>query len=153
MFCMKLKVPPVLVLIIFAGLMYLLSRFLPVGYFDFFGRKYVIYALLIGAGSIGFISLVQFFRSKTTVDPTSPLKTTSLVTSGVYRFSRNPMYLGMLLILLAWGIWLGNAFNVLLAASFVGYMNKFQIVLEEEALNEMFGSAYKQYCTLTRRWF
>lgn len=150
---MKLKVPPVLVLIVFGGLMYLLSRFLPVGYFDFFGRKYVMYALLAGAGSIGCISLVQFFKSKTTVDPTAPSKATSLVTSGVYQFSRNPMYLAILLILLAWGIWLGNAFNVLLAAGFVGYMNKFQIAPEEEALGEMFGSDYMQYCTLTRRWF
>ena len=63
------------------------------------------------------------------------------------------MYLAMLLILLALGIWLGNAFNVLLAAGFVGYMNKFQIIPEEEALSEMFGATYKQYCTLTRRWF
>lgn len=150
---MKLKVPPVLVLIVFGVLMYLLACFLPVGYFDFFGRKYVAYALLVLASGIGLISLIQFFKSKTTVDPTAPSKATNLVISGVYQFSRNPMYLGMLLILLAWGIWLGNAFNVLLAAGFVGYMNKFQIIPEEEALGEMFGAAYKQYCTLTRRWF
>ncbi len=150
---MKLKVPPVLVLIVFGAFMYLLSRFLPVGYFEFFGSRYLMYALLVGAVSIGFISLVQFFKSKTTVDPTAPAKATSLVTSGVYQFSRNPMYLGLLLLLLAWGLWLGNAFNVLLAAGFVGYMNKFQIVPEEEALNKMFGNSYKQYCTLTRRWF
>lgn len=150
---MKLKVPPVLVLGVFGVLMYLLSYFLPVGYFDFFGRKYATYALLAGAAGIGVISLLQFFKSKTTVDPTAPSKASNLVTSGVYQFSRNPMYLGMLLILIAWGIWLGNAFNILLAAGFVGYMNKFQIVPEEEALGEMFGNAYKQYCTLTRRWF
>lgn len=150
---MKLKVPPVLVLTVFVGLMYLLSRFLPVGYFDFFGRRYLMFALLAAAGGIGFISLVQFFKSKTSVDPTTPSKTTSLVTSGVYQFSRNPMYLSMLLLLLAWGIWLGNAFNVLLALGFVGYMNKFQIVPEEKTLGEMFGSTYKQYYTLTRRWF
>jgi len=150
---MKLKVPPVLVLIIFGGLMFLLSYFLPVGYFDFFGRKYLMYGLLFFATAIGLISLIQFFRSKTTVDPTAPSKATNLVTSGVYQFSRNPMYLGMLLMLLAWGIWLGNAFNVLLAAGFVGYMNRFQIIPEEEVLREMFGSDYKQYCSLTRRWF
>jgi len=111
------------------------------------------YALLVGAITIGLISLVQFFKSKTTVDPTVPEKATSLVTSGVYKISRNPMYLGMLLILLAWGLWLGNAFNVLLASGFVLYMNKFQIVPEEEVLSKMFGVAYKQYCVLTRRWF
>jgi len=150
---MKLKIPPVIVLIVFGALMYLLSIFLPVGYFEFFGRSYLMYALLVGAITIGLISLVQFFKSKTTVDPTVPEKATSLVTSGVYKISRNPMYLGMLLILLAWGLWLGNAFNVLLASGFVLYMNKFQIVPEEEVLSKMFGVAYKQYCVLTRRWF
>lgn len=150
---MKLKVPPVLVLFVFGALMYLLSRFLSVGYFEFFGSQYLMYILLVISACIGLISLAQFFRSKTTVDPTAPEKTTNLVTSGVYKFSRNPMYLGMLLILLAFGLWLGNAFNMLIVAGFVGYMNKFQIALEEEALNKIFGSAYKQYCTLTRRWF
>ena len=83
---MKLKVPPVLVLIVFGVLMYLLSYFLPVGYFDFFGRKYLMYALLIFAGGIGTISILQFIKSKTTVDPTTPSKATNLVTSGLYQF-------------------------------------------------------------------
>lgn len=150
---MNLKVPPVLVLIIFGAFMYVLSRFLPVGYFDFFGRNYLMYALLVLAVLIGFIALFQFFSMKTTVDPIAPLKATKLVTSGLYQFSRNPMYLGMLLVLLAWGIWLGNAFNVLLAAGFVGYMNRFQIIPEEAALSQLFGKEYRQYCTLVRRWF
>lgn len=105
------------------------------------------------ATTLSFISLVQFFKSKTTVDPTTPSKASKLVTSGIYQFSRNPMYLGLLLILLAWGLWLGNAFNVLLAAGFVAYMNKFQILPEEEALMKLFHKEYKQYCTLVRRWF
>lgn len=150
---MKLKVPPVVVFLVFGVLMYALARFLPVGYFDFFGRAYLMYALFAIAGSIGFISLLQFFRSKTTVDPTAPSKASKLVTSGIYQFSRNPMYLGLLLALLAWGLWLGNAFNVLLAAGFVAYMNAFQIAPEEEALLKMFDKEYRQYCTLVRRWF
>jgi protein-S-isoprenylcysteine O-methyltransferase Ste14 len=150
---MKLKVPPVLVLIVFGILMYLLSRFLPVGYFDFFGRNYSIYVLLALAVLIGIVALFQFFSTKTTIDPTVPSKATKLVTSGLYQFSRNPMYLGMLLVLLAWGIWLGNAFNVLLAAGFVAYMNRFQIIPEEAALLQLFDKEYKQYCTLVRRWF
>lgn len=150
---MKLKVPPVVVFLVFGVLMYALARFLPVGYFDFFGRAHLMYALFAIAGSIGFISLLQFFRSKTTVDPTAPSKASKLVTSGIYQFSRNPMYLGLLLALLAWGLWLGNAFNVLLAAGFVAYMNAFQIAPEEEALLKMFDKEYRQYCTLVRRWF
>jgi len=153
MFSMRLKVPPIIVFIAFGGLMYLLAKFLSFGYFDFFGRMYLIYALSAVAGIIGFISLLQFFKSKTTVDPTDPAKASKLVTSGIYQYSRNPMYLGLLLVLLAWGLWLGNAFNVLLAAGFVAYMNKFQIAPEEETLLKMFDKEYKQYCTLVRRWF
>jgi protein-S-isoprenylcysteine O-methyltransferase Ste14 len=63
------------------------------------------------------------------------------------------MYLAILLVLLAWGLWLGNAFNTLLAAGFVGYMNKFQIRPEEEALATIFGKEFQQYCTQVRRWF
>ena len=150
---MKLKLPPAIIFAVFALLMYLLSIFLPVGYFDFFGRKYLMLALLVIAGCIGLIALFQFFKSKTTVDPTNPSKASKLVSSGVYQYSRNPMYLGMLLLLLAWGLWLGNAFNVLLAAGFVAYMNKFQILPEEESLSDLFGKEYAQYCTLVRRWF
>ena len=63
------------------------------------------------------------------------------------------MYLGMLLFLLAFGLKLGNAFNILIAAGFVSYMNRFQIKPEEEVLREMFGKEYNIYCKLTRRWF
>jgi len=77
---MRLKVPPVFVFLIFGGFMYLLARFLPVGYFDFFGRTYLIFFLIGIAGSIGCISLFQFFRSKTTIDPTTPSKASKLVT-------------------------------------------------------------------------
>ncbi len=150
---MKLKVPPVIVFLIFGLLIYLLANFLPVGYFDFFGRKYLIITLLAISGCIGAIALFQFFKSKTTVDPSNPTKTSKLVSSGIYQYSRNPMYLGLLLMLLAWGLWLGNAFNVLFAAGFVAYMNKFQIIPEEDSLSSLFGKEYTQYCILVRRWF
>lgn len=150
---MKLKLPPAVVFTVFVLLMYVLSTFLPVGYFDFFGRKYLMIALMVIAVCIAVIALFQFFKSKTTIDPTNPSKASKLVSSGVYQYSRNPMYLGMLLLLLAWGLWLGNAFNVLLAVGFVGYMNKFQILPEEESLSGLFGREYAQYCTLVRRWF
>lgn len=150
---MKLKIPPVIVFLIFGSLMYLLAEFLPVGYFDFFGRRYLKIALLVFAGIIMTIALFQFFNAKTTTDPGHPEKTKTLVAHGIYAYSRNPTYLAMLLMLLAWGIWLGNAFNTLLAAGFVAYMNRFQIVPEERALIKKFGKDYKQYQLLVRRWF
>ncbi len=150
---MKLKVPPIFVFLVFCLLMYLLAAFLPVGYFDFFGRRYLMIVLLTIAGGIGAIALFQFFKSKTTVDPVNLSKASKLVSSGIYQYSRNPMYLGLLLLLLAWGLHLGNAFNIVLAAGFVAYMNRFQIVPEEETLSKLFGKEYAQYCTLVRRWF
>lgn len=150
---MKLKLVPTFVFVLFSLLMYLLSRFLPFGYFEFFGQKFLIIALLGMAILIGLIALFQFFKSKTTVDPRTPSKVSMLITGGIYKFSRNPMYLALLLVLLAWGIWLGNAFNTLLAAGFVAYMNKFQIIPEEQALIAIFGKEYQRYCTQVRRWF
>ncbi len=140
---MTLKIPPALVFLLFVAFMYVLDRFLPVGEFDFFGREGLILGLGIGAVCITMVALIQFLRARTTVDPSLRTKTTTLVTGGVYRFSRNPMYLALL----------GNAFNTLLAALFVAYMNRFQIAPEEEALERLFGKEYQQYCLQSRRWF
>lgn len=150
---MKLKLPPVVIFIFFGGFMYLLDLLLPIGEFDFFGRLWLMRILLVLAITVGCLSLFQFIRAKTTVDPLAPLKSSRLVTYGVYKVSRNPMYLSLLLILLAFGLWLGNVFNTLLAAGFVSYMNAFQIIPEEEALGKLFGKEYLQYCIKVRRWF
>ena len=150
---MKLKIPPALIFAFTALCMYLLASFLPVGYFDFFGRSYLMWTLLMIATVVGLVSLIQFFRTKTSIDPLDPNRASSLVTSGVYAISRNPMYLALLLILLAWGLWLGNAFNTLLAAGFVAVMNRYQISREEAVLLQKFGKEYSQYCIKVRRWF
>ncbi|SNR43478.1 Protein-S-isoprenylcysteine O-methyltransferase Ste14 [Maribacter sedimenticola] len=150
---MELKLPPALVFLVFGFLMYGLDFVLPFGHFDFFGRMLLFKALMVSAFVIVFISLFQFYRAKTTVDPTRPDKAAKLVVDGIFKYSRNPMYLAMLLTLLALGVYLGNAFNTLVAAAFVAYMNRFQIIPEELVLKEKFGRAYKEYCTLTRRWF
>ena len=150
---MALKLPPALVFLLFAGLMYLLAVLLPVGYYDFLGRYLLVKILIVCAILIASISLFQFYRKKTSINPKDLTKTTNLVTGGLYNYSRNPMYLAMLLLLLAWGLWLGNAFNTLLAAGFVAYMNAFQIEREEAALKKQFGKEYEQYCRMVRRWF
>lgn len=150
---MKLKVPPAAIFLVFGLLMYGVASILPFGEFDFFGRKVLLKVLWALAVIIALIALLQFFISGTTIDPRTPGKSKKLVTNGIYQFSRNPMYLALLLILLGWGLWLGNAFNTIVAAGFVYYMNAFQIKPEEESLLKIFGTAYKQYCTLVRRWF
>ncbi len=150
---MELKIPPVVVFLVFGILMFGLSEFLPVGQFDFFGRSYLLLFLILLALIIGVISIVQFYHVKTTIDPKHAEKVSKLVTSGLYAYSRNPMYLALLLVLLAWGLYLGNAFNVLLAAGFVSYMNRFQIQAEERILSHKFKTNYAQYCIQVRRWF
>lgn len=150
---MELKLPPVIVFLFFALAMYLLSILLPFGFFDFFGRLLMAKILVGVSVVVALVSLVQFFLQKTTVDPRKPDKTVALVTKGTYKFSRNPMYFALLVMLLALGLVLGNAFNTLVAAGFVGYMNRFQIVPEERMLLDKFGKEYKEYLIRTRRWF
>ena len=150
---MELRIPPALVFLVFSGLMWVLDTFLAVGDFDFFGRLWLVGILVILAILVAGIALIQFFSSRTSVDPLHPEKSSKLVTSGIYRFSRNPMYLALLMLLLGLGVWLGNAFNTLTAAGFVYYMNTFQIKPEEQHLQKIFGSTYKQYFTQVRRWF
>lgn len=150
---MILKLPPLVVLIVFAGFMYLLDSYLPVGEFNFFGKEILKYTVWGFAGLILCISLVQFVRAKTTANPIDPSKAKQLVINGIYSYTRNPMYLAMLLFLIGFGLKLGNAFNTLTAAGFVYYMNHFQIKREEEALQKLFGKDYRLYCKAVRRWF
>ena len=138
---------------VFGGLMYLLDLFLPVGEFEFFGRTWLA-LFLLGLGILTIlISLIQFRAAGTSTNPIDLEKTVSLVNGGIYKYSRNPMYLGMLLLLLSFGLHLGNAFNTLLAALFVSYMNRFQIKGEEKRLSQVFGKEYSKYLKETRRWF
>ncbi|APQ15854.1 methyltransferase family protein [Maribacter hydrothermalis] len=150
---MELKLPPAIVFLFFGLTMYILASFLPFGFFDFFGRILLVKILIAFGVLIAFAALFQFYIAKTIIDPTKPNNASKLVVNGVFKFSRNPMYLAMLVALLAFGVFLGNAFNTLVAAAFVGYMNRFQIIPEERVLLDKFGRSFKEYCTLTRRWF
>lgn len=150
---MELKLPPLVVFLFFALLMYIVASVLPFGQFDFFGRTYLVYFLLGLGTCIGLVSGLHFFRSKTTIDPMNPGKVSKLVVGGLYAISRNPMYLAMLLLLLGLSLRLENVFNLLLAAGFVSYMNRFQIIPEERVLQRTFGKEYQQYCVKVRRWF
>ena len=96
--------------------------------------------------------ILSFLRAKTTVSPLKPEKATALVTSGVYRVTRNPMYAGMLFLLIAWAIYLDSPWALLGPLAFVLYMNRFQIGPEEKALEALFGDDYSDYKRKVRRW-
>ena len=105
----------------------------------------------VGVG-IAVSGVVAFRRARTTVSPVEPDAASSLVTSGVYRFTRNPMYLGLCLVLVAWALFLSSAFAFLGPVVFVLYISRFQIVPEERALSRIFGTAFSTYQAKVRRW-
>lgn len=149
---LELKVPPVVLLLIIALMMWGIAELFTSFSFSFFVSSFV--ALLIAFLGVVFalLGVYQFRKQGTTVDPRIPEKSASLVTSGVYQFSRNPMYVGMLLMLVGWVIYLGNIASFIMLPVFILYMNRFQIMPEETFMAEKFGSAYQQYQKSVRRW-
>ena len=96
--------------------------------------------------------VISFRLAQTTVDPVHPERASSVVTTGIYRWTRNPMYLGFWLLLLAYAVKLSQPLALLLLPVFIGYMNRFQIIPEEQALERLFGDDYRNYCQRVRRW-
>jgi protein-S-isoprenylcysteine O-methyltransferase Ste14 len=111
-------------------------------------------AVAIALVGIGFSAagVLAFRRARTTANPTKPEKATSLVNSGVYRITRNPMYVGVTCVLLAWAVFLSSAWALLGPVAFVLYIDRFQIAPEERALAKLFGREYANYRAKVRRW-
>ena len=151
---LELRIPPVVVVLAVAALMWLVARLAPELVVDIpRGTRRLIFVLLaIGGALFAVAGVWSFRRAKTTVNPTQPEASSSVVTSGVYRFSRNPMYLGMLLGLVGWAIYLSSALAFLGPIIFVVYMNRFQIGPEERMLSTKFGDEYQHYRQSVRRW-
>jgi protein-S-isoprenylcysteine O-methyltransferase Ste14 len=149
---LELKMSPVMMTILLAALMWFLARSTqsyPVAQ----ELRITALLLLVGTGTaVGLAGVWSFRRARTTVNPWRPHASSELVVSGVYRRTRNPMYLGLLLALVGWGIYLANALAIALALGFVPYMNRFQIQPEERALGRTYGDAYEDYCMRVRRW-
>ena len=149
---LELKVPPVPLAAVFGLMMYGVSVVTPAWTFVIPGRAGIAIGLALVATVIAFAGVVAFRANKTTVNPLNPGAASAVVSSGVYRFSRNPMYLGFLLALAAWAFYLSNALAALFLPVFVAYMNRFQIRPEERALLAKFGPAFSQYMAAVRRW-
>lgn len=149
---MELKIPPVVVVLL-TGLIMSFARivFPGLAFETSFAGPVALVALALGIGS-GAAGFAAFQRARTTASPTNPDGASALVTDGIYRRTRNPMYLGMLLALTAWGFWLGHWLSLALAFVFVPYMNRFQIAVEERVLEQKFGPAYVRYKSEVRRW-
>lgn len=143
--------PPVLGLLI-AGAMYVVARQVDVAPFAGPGQAIIAAALVAIGLAIEGVSVAAFFRAKTTINPLAPARAEKLVIEGLYKFSRNPMYLGMLIMLAGVFAYLGEGLNALALALFVILINELQIKPEERALEAKFGEDYRAYRQRVRRW-
>ena len=147
---METKIPPPIVTLVF-GLSIYFSR----GIFQVVEIKYSFYfgILLLVLGFVILISAVRLFRKdKTTVNPLSPEQATKLVTDGIFKYSRNPMYLGMAVVLSSIAVFFNLLGGIILIALFCAYITKFQIIPEERAMSDLFSDDFDKYIKETRRW-
>jgi len=149
---LELKIPPVVAFMAFAAAMWLISSRIPMNNFYISFRLPVSLILTFAGGVFAIAGIFAFYRAQTTVNPVKPETTSIIVTFGVYRFSRNPMYLGLMFVLAAWAVWLCNPFAFLFLPAFVLFMNRFQILPEERALHAKFGPEFNAYMMSVRRW-
>ena len=149
---LELKVPPVAQVIVTAAAMAGVSKVAPALKFSLKGSA----ALAMGLGAIGLgsaiLGVTQFKKAQTTPNPKEIDKATSLVTSGIYQYTRNPMYLGLVLMLLGWALYLSHFLTFILIPLFMMYITRFQIQPEERMMTQKFGQNYQAYLQKVRCW-
>lgn len=149
---LELKVPPVALVLLTGAVMGFLSAAAPsLAWQSPYGPA-LAFVLGVAGAVVAVLGVASFRRAGTTVNPTRPQATSSLVSSGVNGFSRNPMYLGFLLVLVGWAVFLSNVLAFVPVPAFVAYMNRFQIAPEERALEALFGTEFTAYKRKVRRW-
>lgn len=148
----ELKIPPAAQFLVAMAGMWLLAKYVPALAVEIPGRKVFVVLLFCLGGIVAVPAIVAFRSAGTTVDPRRPDKASRLVVRGVYRYSRNPMYLGLLCLLGAWAIYLSNLLTFAVLPLFVLAMNRLQIRPEEAAMAAQFGDEYRAYKDSVRRW-
>jgi protein-S-isoprenylcysteine O-methyltransferase Ste14 len=149
---LELKVPPPIAALLAGIAMWVAAHQLPAVYFA--SPWHLLLAAICAAlgvtiGLLGFSALSQ---ANTTINPVNPEKASSVVTGGIYRYTRNPMYVGLTALLVAWTIWLSVPWAVIGPVAFMLYLTRFQIIPEERAMSLKFGHDYDDYRTRVRRW-
>ena len=145
-----LKIPPPLLVLILVISNYFSSKKIDL---ILLPNKNLISFIILLVGVLILINpILKFIKSKTTIDPIKFKKVNKLITSGIYKYSRNPMYLGLLMIVISNTIFFLNIFSIITPILFYFWINKFQIKREEIFLTEKFGDEYLLYMTNTRRW-
>lgn len=149
---MSLRIVPVAQFAIAALLMFGFAWFFPEFNRSFPNQRTLASIFALASMSLGISAVVSFKKSETTVDPSHPEDASHLVTYGVYRLTRNPMYLALAIMLIAWGFYLGNFYSLIAVLAFILYITKFQIKPEEKVLAAKFGEDYQRYRLRVRRW-
>jgi protein-S-isoprenylcysteine O-methyltransferase Ste14 len=149
---LETKVPPPLVALLTAIGMWALRKQLPTPDTAPMGDGRIAAAIAVIGVAIVASGAIAFRRAHTTTNPVHPDKASSLVRSGIYRVTRNPMYLGVTIVLTAWAFALGSALTMLGPILFVAYVSVFQIAPEERVLIGIFGDDYREYTRRVRRW-
>lgn len=146
------RIPPPVFMLVAALVMWALDRFVPL--IHWITPPWNRLAAVFGVAGlvISVTAVARFLQRKTTLNPAVPAKASILVTDGVFRISRNPMYLGLVLLLIGWALWLGSITPWLVVPVFVAGVTVAQIVPEERALAERFGETYVAYRRRVARW-
>ena len=146
---LKTKIPPPLITLICILIIYFFEK-----EFIFFEdwNIYISGFFLLWGLIIIACAVFKFAKTKTTVDPTKPSKTSSLVISGIYRITRNPMYLGMLFLIISFTFYKLSLVGAIVIPSFIFYINKYQIEPEESEMRKKFGENFEDYCKKVDRW-
>ncbi len=148
---LELRIPPPVVGLAIAALMWAIAGWPPALDLPAAARTPLALALAFAGACFDLLGLRAFWRLRTTVNPLRPERSSALVTDGVYRITRNPMYVGMALLLLAWAIHLAGGWAFLGPVAFVAYITRFQIVPEERILRGRFPE-FDAYAARVRRW-
>jgi protein-S-isoprenylcysteine O-methyltransferase Ste14 len=146
------RIPPPVVAVILAAAMWSVSGIGPQWSLPSPVRYGLIGVAAVAGIAFDLMGLLAFRRARTTVNPLRPEKASSLVTGGIYRITRNPMYVGMALLLLAWAMHLCAVLPLAGIVAFVLYITRFQIRPEERALDALFGQDFASYAARVRRW-
>ena len=150
---LELKIPPLVITLICAGVIYGGALTVPHSTVLSIETRGVLAASIgIAAVTVLFAALMAFRRHRTTMNPLDPRITTSLVTKGIYAYSRNPMYLAMFIALLGLGVFLGQMSSLLGLVLYVAAMTRLQILPVERILRRKFGGAYTEYLNSSHRW-
>ena len=146
------KIPPPLLVLLISALMYGADMYTERIYLDPIAKGIAISFALTLAGFFGYRAISLFNQSQTTIDPVHLGRASSLVTTGIYQITRNPMYVSLTLILCAWAIWLESPLQMIGPIFFALFINYFQIKPEERVMLEKFGDEFEQYKSKVRRW-